>query len=568
MTSQPTLSHLFLILFFLTTVTCGQIFGQPYFPVKIDQKWGLIDTSGQIVVTPQYDLIGTPQQFGYTFSQSNGKLGLLNVAGKAMLPTQYDDIAIIDSNFFRVTEARKDKIINTQSNAILSADKFTEIKVITPTILAYAINGQYGCINEQGEVLLPTSYNDISLFKNRYLQLHRGKHRGLATFDGKVILEPIADQFEYHSDSLIFYQKGVLWGALDDFGNHLITPQYSSYKAINQRLFKLERFGEFWLYDKQSQKVISKQPQQDFYHFSNQYIKTRRGNKFGIIDYAGRTILENQYEVLHPFSSEAFCVEQAGKWGIIGQNGQQILPYQYDYISPIRSGRSLLKKGALFGLADEKGTLLLPAVYTKINISKDKIKAFKGEKWTLFYFDDAGNIQRGNDFKKHFKIRVANQNIDNEPNRLFNGSFDEGNRVGDFEWFYDITKGKWGLRQLSDGEVTIKPTYDFIQIERDLGYTLVGIEKQGQYRFGLTDYRFNYVYGIVNNEVGKLVTHLKLWDVRASDFRSGSEVARVVFSNGRHGLMLRNGKFLKKDFGYIGAFKNGLAKFSIGGKIS
>ena len=32
--------------------------------------------------------------------------------------------------------------------------------------------------------------------------------------------------------------------------------------------------------------------------------------------------------------------------------------------------------------------------------------------------------------------------------------------------------------------------------------------------------------------------------------------------------MLRNGKFVKKDFAYIGEFKDGLAKISIGGKIS
>ena len=44
--------------------------------------------------------------------------------------------------------------------------------------------------------------------------------------------------------------------------------------------------------------------------------------------------------------------------------------------------------------------------------------------------------------------------------------------LDNFEWFFVGELGKWGLRRLTDGEEVIPPTYDFIRIERDLGYTL------------------------------------------------------------------------------------------------
>ena len=49
--------------------------------------------------------------------------------------------------------------------------------------------------------------------------------------------------------------------------------------------------------------------------------------------------------------------------------------------------------------------------------------------------------------------------------------------LSDFEWFYSPRVDKWGLRRLSDGGIQIEPTFDNIQVERELGLTVVGIEK-------------------------------------------------------------------------------------------
>ena len=50
------LTFLFSILYFFSF---AQFEATNLLPIKIDQKWGLIDGNGNIVMEPKYDLIGT-----------------------------------------------------------------------------------------------------------------------------------------------------------------------------------------------------------------------------------------------------------------------------------------------------------------------------------------------------------------------------------------------------------------------------------------------------------------------------------------------------------------------------
>ncbi len=566
--NKSAINPLFILGTLLLSAINFTIQAQSYYPVKINQKWGLMDINGQLVVSPQYEVIGAPEKFGYILMQKRGKIGVLDHTGKVLIPAKYEEVKILGKHFISVTESGQQKIISSNGKTVLANQNYEQLKVLHPDYLAFSQNGLFGCVKEDGQLITAPNYESIKIHKTNYFKVQNGTQYGLLHLNGQVIVPTQCDEIRVLDNGLVFFLKGVLWGAMNQAGNETITPKFTSYQAINQTLIKLERFGEFHLFNVSENKIVSQRPTQDFLSFSDQYVLTKNGEQFGLVDYLGNQVLAIQYQEIQSFSDAAFRVRDGWKWGVINNAAQQILAYEYDFIAPIRKGKALVKKGNFFGIIDANGSILVPAEYSRINISGENIKAFKGEKWTLFYIDENGQPQKGPKFNKHFKIQIQGQNPNAQLNRLNTDGFDNNYLLDDFEWFFDFAQQKWGLRRLSDGQNEIDPTFDSVQIERDLGYTIVGIEKQGQYRFDRTNYRFNYLYGIVNNKVGKLVTHLKLWDVRSDDFRAGSLVARVVFDNGRHGLMLKNGKFVKKDYGYIGEFKDGLAKISISGKVS
>lgn len=158
-----------------------------------------------------------------------------------------------------------------------------------------------------------------------------------------------------------------------------------------------------------------------------------------------------------------------------------------------------------------------------------------------------------------FSINTNNINIQTEC---------QNRQLKQHEWFYNATTQKWGLRGLNDGYNYILPQFDYIEIKPETGFTLVGVKKNSKYRFGQTQYNFEMVYGLVNNDIGKLVTPIDFLHIYFSDFENKSPLARCIFSNGTFGLIDTIGRTVIKDISFIGEFKDGKAAIGFGGKLS
>ena len=78
------MSRILLLLFF-TGLLFPTFAQQPAFPIKLNQKWGLMDAAGQVVVEPLYDAIGEFREYGYAVMQRQGRVGLINRLGKELV---------------------------------------------------------------------------------------------------------------------------------------------------------------------------------------------------------------------------------------------------------------------------------------------------------------------------------------------------------------------------------------------------------------------------------------------------------------------------------------------------
>ena len=92
---------------------------QPYFPIKVNKKWGLINAEGQIVLQPNYDAIGEFKRFGYAVMQRLGGVGLLDSKGKEIIPPRYDDLKVLDSMPIAVMRDGGWSVINLHGDIVL-----------------------------------------------------------------------------------------------------------------------------------------------------------------------------------------------------------------------------------------------------------------------------------------------------------------------------------------------------------------------------------------------------------------------------------------------------------------
>jgi hypothetical protein len=542
---------------------------QPYFPVKMDKKWGLIDASGEIVLTPVYDAIGEFERFGYAVMQREGKVGMLNNQGEEIIPPKYEDLKVLDSTMVAVIDQGQWMVVNLREEVLLEKG-YEQVKVWNSYFLAYMRDGRWGLSNKFGHELAPPKYDEIQFEEGNIFITNQDNKLGLLSGTGREILSNKAEEIRFYNDSLYFYRIHRQWGAVDFYGINLIQPEYLSFSRISDQYIKLSNRSGNFVYSLACSRLFQNGQYDDFYSFSPRYVIAKKNRQLGLMDWCGNLVLPVAYDEIQAYGDKRFRVNLEGKWGVVAEGGALLIPFEYDYIAPLRNKICVVKKEGQFGLVNTAGQLVIPAEYKRIEHQGSQVKAYKpnsegpGEQLSIFKFDQEGELIGESNFDTHFEIRIAGKSSNHSP-----GSTRQNDYLLDkFEWFYAPSEDRWGLRKLEDGSVQIPATFSSVRIERELGLTLVGIPKSLQYQFDRTTFRYDVLYGLVSNDLGKLVTELDFWDIRFDDFFQGSPLARVTFSNGRQGLINKIGRIVRSDLAYVGDFVNGVARFSFTGKLS
>jgi hypothetical protein len=132
---------------------------QPYFPVKLNKKWGLIDAGGKVVLQPEYDAIGEFKQFGYAVMQRQGRVGLLNRYGREIIAPRYDDLKVLDSTLVAVLDLGQWMVINPDGKIVLNKG-YTKVEV-WGKYLAFLQNKKWGIVDRYGHLVAEPRYDEV-----------------------------------------------------------------------------------------------------------------------------------------------------------------------------------------------------------------------------------------------------------------------------------------------------------------------------------------------------------------------------------------------------------------------
>jgi hypothetical protein len=549
----------------------GQLAAQPYFPIKKDKKWGLIDADGAVVVNPVYDAIGEFKRFGYAVMQRDGGVGLFNSSIQEIIPPQYDDINVLDSTLIAVMEFGEWMVVDLDGNVVLDKG-YEKVHVWNDQFIAFTKNDKWGLVDRSGQLIVAPKYDELTYEAVGVFLTRRGNLLGLMDKNGREILANIADEVKLLENDLLFFKKGHYWGAVNTNGKQLLEPKFDYFVRLSDQFIKLVEDDRFFIFSLPCNTLIS-QDFDDYYSFSRKYVLTKKNRRLGLIDWCGQPVLSARYSDIQAYDKGLFRVNLDGKWGVVSAGDMPLIEPAYDYIAPLRKSVCVVRDGEQFGIVNAKGEEIVAPQYHSIELDRNKAKAYRstagehGEQLDILVFDEEGQLTVNNNLGKHFKIRIAGKAGTN-PASSDQGEQENSFSLPSFEWFYSPQDDRWGLRKLADGEVQIPPTFDFVQVEREQGFTLVGMRNANKYDFERTTFRFEMSFGLVSNEIGALVTKMEFLDVRIADFKAGYPMARIVFVNGKHGLIDRIGRVVRKNVAFIGAFHNGVARMSLSGQLS
>lgn len=411
---------------------------------KEQGKYGLIDTESNRITRAIYDKIEALDDDYRTYRVVlNDKVGLLDPKGKVLLKPRYDDIVASASFNF-------------------SADFGSvgyELKEVTPN------EEKYGFASNTGKVLLKPRFESVikaDISSSDYYIIVQEKGRKGLYKNNKRIIDSKYQEIICGTTSIVVKEYGK-YGLYSLEGQELINPRFDQYKMFGKYVTLVDGEKEY-TYDGVGNQVagsefmiISDVPDKNYIIVSDSNNK-----KTLIID--GRVVQDRYDEIIYAFD-DFFIFQKDEKMGVLQVNKGVILDPEYDYINNIY-GTNIIK-----AIKGKESTMYNKEMYA-INFSKvfneEKIPntdiLLLHNKTDSIYLDNDGYEVKNTDIldREYYAKKEGNKwgFVDKNNNFVLKPKYDFASEFNEYGFASVRIGDKWGVINNELKEV-VKPKYEF-----------------------------------------------------------------------------------------------------------
>ncbi len=360
-----------------------------------------------------------------------GRLGLIDAAGREVLPPLYESLAgmqidvprpgifppLSDILWFlegiwnhpvtaEVFPFSRDGLwgfMDRRSRVVvegrfLKAEAFGTVVPLAPV----RTESGWGFIDREGRFVIEPRFEDASRFMGAAAPVKEGGRWGLIGPDGKYLSDSRFDE-EPH----IGYRPGVerdlvpalsagKWGWIDETGRFVIPPKFESKLPLDGREFKeglanMPWQGKMGFIDLTGNFVI--EPVYDVAGpFLNGLAVVSTGGKCGYVDREGKSVIPMLYERCWPFFDSLARVATGRKWGFVDRSGKVVVELgRYDSADVMEEGFAVVEHKGKAGYIGADGALAIPMKFDGgKNFSEGLAPAVVGRKWG--YIDPSGAL--------------------------------------------------------------------------------------------------------------------------------------------------------------------------------
>ncbi|MDR0228224.1 MAG: WG repeat-containing protein [Flavobacteriaceae bacterium] len=244
---------------------------------KIEDKVGLLDNQGEVIITPTYDKIVYLNDT-YFKASLNGKWGVVDNSGKVLIPFEYDSVSdyvdgvscvkeekdyyvwnngkkikldgvtkivsLVDIEYIIAKKEKLTGMINSLGEEVISF-KYENLGMLSQGLIPARLNGRWGYINTKEEEVIKFKYDYVLSFNEEGIAAARyNKKWGFINKEDEVIIpfkyDINANNYAYRKrgqgfvDGLARVKYKNKWGFIDVKGNVLGNRWYNNVELFSK----------------------------------------------------------------------------------------------------------------------------------------------------------------------------------------------------------------------------------------------------------------------------------------------------------------------------------------------
>lgn len=510
--------------------TVEQLGEENYFLLMQDNKYGVINKNGDIIIDPIYDIIE--------------------------MPNPSKDIFICKNNYNVDTGEYNIQVFNQNKEPILFQYYLVEAISLNnvenngnyeKSVLKYKSEGKYGLIDFYGNKITDPIYESIEGFeyKEGLLLVKKSGKYGIININGATIVKEEYDEIMcdgYYTENLKYNNAGYIVGTRTDNGmrygyinsnrKQLLKNEFNEiYRITNKEddnniyllAFKQGKAGvyenkktiinhdyEDILYDeindllilqKLSKQGVSKLDgtilvpmEYDNIFFAGNYINAQKAESVDLYDLNGNKELNPEYIGKQSFNNNKYDIVSTpnDEYKIINNETGNVISNEYSYIQYLFNKYFIAQKDNLLGIIDCDGNVIIDFKYIGIQsiYGYNLVQLLDENSTTMLLNENMQEIlkmKNANIMTYDSYIKVFSDNdikyIDGAGNLLENVSIFKDN-----ELFAYNENGKWGFKD-KNGNIVVKATYEMVTEFNKYGFA--GIKSNG--KWGVIDKTGNII---------------------------------------------------------------------------
>lgn len=492
-----------------------------YFTLEQNQKYGVIDKNGNIVIEAEYEAVqipnpskaifvcvkeynentkeyetvvynekkevlfsnyknvqsisiytnvnSTPYEKSVLTYKENGKYGLINLEGKQITKPVYDEISSINykEGTFLVKQNELEGIINMKGKVIIKC----EYESVTSDNY-YSENGN----KKQAGFIVSKKTED-------------GYRYGYANYRGTIILNPIYTQLERVTE--IANEKGVYFIAFKNGqagllknNKEILNYEYEDiqYNVLGS-IFVTKRNGKYGAVNQEGTTVLY--PEYDNVYTGGMYLNALKDKDIFIFDLNGNKIETNEVSKTKTENANYYItIDKNNKYKVVDSKDNIIIDKDYTYIEYLPGDYFIVERDSKSGIIDSNGKSVIELKYDSISRinETDILQMEKDRNIALYNLNMKEIVSMDNAIVKEVKDEKAYillysdtdfKYLDKNGNILTSQNLFENNSL-----FAKNINGKWGFVD-KDGNLKVQNDYELVTDFNKYGFA--GIKKDGKW---------------------------------------------------------------------------------------
>lgn len=472
-----------------------------YFIATVNEKSGIIDKTGKVIIEPQYDYIQIPNPekpificlYDYNTDTREYNSKVLNDQGKEIL-SKYDKVQAIPSNNTSINYSYQTSILRYKENdkyGLISLDGKQITKPIYDSIetleykdgiLKVKQDDKYGLININGEEIVKCEYNSITTDgyydqDTKYekagfivnIRTDEGYRYGYIDYKGKQILDTIYTNLkritgikEGETVYLVTYKNGkagMLKNSQTIFKNEYEEIEFDS----TNKILALQKNAQQGVYDLSGNMILP--IQYDEIIFSGQYINANKDEKLLVFDLSGTIQDDNSYKSIVPVKDGEYniTINRENLYGVTNKEKNVLIDNKYSYIEYAFDNYFIVSKNGKTGVISTDLENAIPIENNVVqNIKGTKIiQTINSSNVSELYNKKMEKIATVQDARIYIKDGYVEVTSENDIEYFdFDGNKKEAKEIyPDNKIFAKEQNGKWGYVD-KEGNTVVEFKYD------------------------------------------------------------------------------------------------------------